>query len=181
MSRTKAPGPIQKTWAQEWRKTPKSGWYAPANRIPPNLKPTRHARALANNRELYGRLIQSRTGHGYTGEFRQRFFPSEPFLCPCGDGSVETREHVLTSCTRYDAHRWILREVSRDVVLSEILGTPKGIEALTVFLDQSGAFTRPTTQISSTPANDPDIDNHPPDLDDNSTIGPDIDDEDHGY
>ncbi|KAH6866136.1 hypothetical protein BKA70DRAFT_1072889, partial [Coprinopsis sp. MPI-PUGE-AT-0042] len=56
---------------------------------------------MASRRELFGRVVQTRTGHGYTGEFRRRFFPNESFMCPCGDGSVETREHILTACNRY--------------------------------------------------------------------------------
>ncbi|KAJ8090653.1 hypothetical protein PM082_018210 [Marasmius tenuissimus] len=41
----------------------------------------------------------------------------------------------------YEPFRHILRKVSKDVALPDILGTPNGIEALSEFLAKSGAFT----------------------------------------
>lgn len=43
---------------------------------------------------------------------------------------------------RYDNFRHILRKASDDICLKEILGTEEGIEALTEFLEESGAFTK---------------------------------------
>jgi ribonuclease HI len=180
-----------KEWKQEWMKAPKQGWYAPADRIPPSLQPTKHAKALSTKRELFGRVVQARTGHGYTGEFRHRFFPTEPIMCPCGDGSIETREHILAACPRYNVWRWKLRNISRDIVLSEILGTPRGIEALSSFLESSGAFSRPETTDAahhSPTIQNPTPNSHPEDEmsehDDSSTVGPEVEDDeedaDHG-
>ncbi|EAU90359.2 hypothetical protein CC1G_09041 [Coprinopsis cinerea okayama7 len=132
----------QKEWTQEWSKAPKHGWFAIADRLPPSLKPTKHSIHLSNDRERFGRLVQARTGHSYTGEFRRRFFPTQPHHCPCGEAATETREHIIIHCKRYEDWRWILREVSQDVALPDILGTKQGIEALAEFLDRSGAFTR---------------------------------------
>ncbi|TDL29573.1 hypothetical protein BD410DRAFT_780020 [Rickenella mellea] len=53
-----------------------------------------------------------------------------------------TREHILRECKRYSAHRHILREASRDIHIPTILGTKKGIAALSDFLQDSGAFTK---------------------------------------
>lgn len=53
----------------------------------------------------------------------------------------QTREHILRECPRYEEHRDILRKSSHDIPLPEILGTPKGIIALTEFLRKTGAFT----------------------------------------
>ena len=44
-------------------------------------------------------------------------------------------------CPIYEPYRHILREVSRDVALPDVLGTTEGIEALTEFITRSGAFT----------------------------------------
>ena len=93
-------------------------------------------------RETFGRTIQCRTGHAYTGEFRRRFFPEKDKACPCGlEFQTRAREHILIDCTLYDKHRIHLQKISRDVFLPTILGTEEGIKALTIYLQQSGAFT----------------------------------------
>ncbi|KAF5314375.1 hypothetical protein D9619_011893 [Psilocybe cf. subviscida] len=128
-------------WIKDWRQSNKQGWFAIADRFQPSLKPTKHAKHLKTRHEVFGRLIQARTGHAYTGKFRRRFFPSEPFRCPCDNQTVETREHIIISCPRYETHWDILRKVSPTIALSEILGTQDGVEALATFLELSGAFT----------------------------------------
>ncbi|KAJ3853055.1 hypothetical protein EV368DRAFT_23101, partial [Lentinula lateritia] len=45
-------------------------------------------------------------------------------------------------CLRYEDSRHILRKASQDICLKDILGTKEGIEALTEFLDEIGAFTK---------------------------------------
>jgi len=42
------------------------------------------------------------TGHAPIGEYRQRFFPHLPTSCPCGKAIVQTREHIVMECNRYD-------------------------------------------------------------------------------
>lgn len=71
----------EKEWRIQWRKDEKTGSFAVADRIPPSLNPTKHATELTSSRELYGRVVQCRTGHAYTGEFRRRFAPGEPTKC----------------------------------------------------------------------------------------------------
>ncbi|KAJ6527368.1 hypothetical protein B0H10DRAFT_2155546 [Mycena sp. CBHHK59/15] len=74
-------------------------------------------------------------------EYYSRFVPSENVNCPCGEAH-QTREHILRVCPRYEDHRHLLRDVSRDISLPEILGTKDGIAALAKFLEESGAFTK---------------------------------------
>ncbi|TDL23410.1 hypothetical protein BD410DRAFT_787235 [Rickenella mellea] len=124
-----------------WRSAPKTGRFAAANRIRPSLKTTPHFQNLEMKREVFGRLVQCRTGHSYTGEYYSKFVPSENVDCPCGE-PYQTREHILRECKRYSAHRHILRETSRDIHIPTILGTKKGIAALSDFLQESGAFTK---------------------------------------
>ncbi|KAJ3862450.1 hypothetical protein EV359DRAFT_12033, partial [Lentinula novae-zelandiae] len=81
------------------------------------------------------------TGHAYAGEYYSQFVPNENVNCPCGE-ELQTREHILRACPRYEDHRHILQKASKDICLKDILGTREGIEALTEFLDESGAFTR---------------------------------------
>lgn len=155
----------QKEWTKEWRASPHQGWFTVADRIPPSLKPTKHALRLANKREIYGRIVQARTGHEYTGEFRRRFAFDEPYTCPCDNTTLETREHILVHCPRFELWRQGLRQASREIVLSEILGSNKGIEALEVFLRRSKAFTRPPDTPRPPPPDDQPLGDQPPAID----------------
>ena len=85
--------------------------------------------------------MQCWTGHGFTGEYYRIHVPHEPDDCPCG-APFQTRQHILQDCPRYEAARHILREASKHINLPTILGTDKGIDALTKFLEQSGTFTK---------------------------------------
>ncbi|KAJ7233047.1 hypothetical protein C8J57DRAFT_1382723 [Mycena rebaudengoi] len=111
-------------WTEKWKKTYPGGRFGPADRIPPAWKPKSHF--TSTKREVYGRLIQCRTGHAFLGEYYTKF----------------TREHVLRECERYEEHRGVLREVSAEISGPDILGTEKGIQALAKFLERCGAFTK---------------------------------------
>ena len=52
------------------------------------------------------RLTQLITNHAPIGECRKRFFPCEAFLYPCNSGVIETREHILLECTRFNKAWW---------------------------------------------------------------------------
>ena len=148
-------------WQQEWKATPKTGRYAIANRLAPSLNPTKHFLDLKGSREVFGRVLQCRTGHNYTGEFRKTFLPTspDPINCICDNSTIESRSHILRECPRYDEHRNILEEVSRYITLPEILGTKPGIQALSEFIKKTGAFTRTGTPIAR--PNPPTIENEP--------------------
>ncbi|KAG1884001.1 hypothetical protein F4604DRAFT_1574888, partial [Suillus subluteus] len=77
-------------------------------------------------REVYGQLVQCRTGHGFIGEYyaTESFVPTESISCPCG-GPRQMREHILRNCSLFTHQRTHLRVVSRSIILSEILGTEK--------------------------------------------------------
>jgi len=157
--RTKAA--TKKIWVREWRNTPKIGRFAIANRLEPSLNPTKHFQNLKENREVFGRLVQCRTGHAYTGEFQQSFLPlsPDPTTCPCDNESPETRNHIIRDCPRYNQHRKILKKASKHIALPVILGSVKGIKALAEFIHKSGAFSRagthPRTAEPPTFANEP--------------------------
>ena len=99
-----------------------------------------------NRREVFGRVVQCRTGHSYIGEFRRSFLPLSPnptsCLCDGSEETTETRNHILCDCPRYALHRNILVKASRPLALSVILGSKKGIAALADFISKSGAFSR---------------------------------------
>ena len=151
-----------KLWLREWDKRPMEGRYAISNRIRPSLKTTLRFRKLDDEREIFGRMVQCRSGHAYTGEFRQQFAPGEPTACPCNNDTLETREHIIIHCQRYERHRDILREAYQELSLPEIFGTPNGIDALCEFLRQSGAFSRTGAVLKMQPQPLPENEPIPP-------------------
>ncbi|GBE87945.1 hypothetical protein SCP_1201710 [Sparassis crispa] len=126
-------------WTAEWKKTAPTGRFASANRLPPQTHPRKPFTDLP--REVFGRLVQCRTGHAFLGEYYAQFVPSETVDCPCG-AHFQTRKHILQDCPRYNNYRHILREASKTIDIPTILGTTAGIAALGCFLQESGALTK---------------------------------------
>jgi len=83
----------------------------------------------------------------------QSFVPlsPDPIACPCDIGIVETRNHILRECPRYNLHRNILFSASNHLTLTELLGTKRGIKALAEFIQMPGAFTRTGTLNANYP------------------------------
>ena len=160
-SRRRAKRSILLLWHQDWKKAPRVGRYAISNRIKPSLNPTHHFLNLKSNRETFGRLIQCRMGHSYTGEFWQSFLPlsPDPSSCPCDNDILETRTHIIRECPRYNHHRKILVKASNSLHLPTLLGTKVGITALSEFLLKSGAFSRTGNTLANPPP--PLLDNEP--------------------
>ncbi|KAK0216728.1 hypothetical protein EDD85DRAFT_781859, partial [Armillaria nabsnona] len=50
--------------------------------------------------------------------------------------------HLIRDCPCYNGYHEGLCKVSRDIYLPDILGMKEGIEALALFLEKSGAFTK---------------------------------------
>ena len=75
------------------------------------------------------------------GQFYYGRIPDEPISCPCKE-AIQARLHILSECPRYEQYRHILRKVSPTISLPTILGTTKGIFALTEFIEKTGAFTK---------------------------------------
>ena len=113
-------------WTKAWKNHPQQGRYAQANRIPPSLRPTPHFENLRDKRELFGRLIQCRTGHGYLGDFYMKADTKLNPACPCGE-PYQTHTHILRDCCLYRDHCHILEKISPFIYPSDILGTHEGI------------------------------------------------------
>lgn len=126
-------------WTDEWKRTAPRGGFGPADRLPPSWKPKRYFQET--KREVFGRVVQCRTGHAFIGEYYSKFVPTETVRCRCGT-AYQTRAHLLRECELYEDHRGILRDFSPQIVLPDVLGTENGIAALAGFLEKSGAFTK---------------------------------------
>jgi ribonuclease HI len=76
--------------------------FRPADGFTPQWKPHKHFKDMP--REVYGRMIQCRTGHAFLGEYYKHFnIPVDDTACPCGK-PLQTRNHVLYDCPLYDKH-----------------------------------------------------------------------------
>ncbi|KAJ7062928.1 hypothetical protein C8F01DRAFT_986196, partial [Mycena amicta] len=109
-------------WTDKWKKTHPTGGFASADRIPPSWKPRPHF--AETKREVYGRVVQCRTGHAFIGEYYA--YLRRGYDVSAGT-RFQTREHILRECELYEDHRHILRDHSTQVVVSDILGTMEGI------------------------------------------------------
>ncbi|KAI6156522.1 hypothetical protein EDD17DRAFT_1489038 [Pisolithus thermaeus] len=128
-------------WTMHWCSTLKANsLFSPADCLLPSLKPHNHF--CESKRAIYRQLIQCQTGHAFTGEYYSSFVPTETTSCPCGE-HIQTREHILTSCPTYKPTRNLLCSASEDLVITDILGMVKGIEALTNFLMKTDVFKKP--------------------------------------
>ena len=130
------------SWTMEWRKQLQCpSAFLQANRFAPALKPQEHFTHTPHN--LYGRLIQSHTGHAFMGEYYNKHVPTEEWSCLCGE-PLQSRNHILTACPTYEDKRQILKKALEDLVTSDILGTKDGIKALISFLHATNAFKKQT-------------------------------------
>ena len=99
-------------------------------------------------RELFGRLTQTLTGHGYTGEYYTKMhIPDASPWCLCStivEAPVfHSRRHVLAHCPRHDSFRPILKDALRNPELDmKDIGDPKPLKSLLHFMHASGAFTK---------------------------------------
>ncbi|QRV77343.1 RNA-directed DNA polymerase from transposon BS [Ceratobasidium sp. AG-Ba] len=127
-------------WFEIWSTREPSGFFAPADRTPPSMKPSKTL--LNTARPIFPRLTQVLTGHAFIGEYYERFVPDEISSCPCGE-HPQTRQHILLDCPNYADFRHLFTTERGDLLsLPEILGTPKGIDKLISFLEHTNAFTK---------------------------------------
>ncbi|KAG5722051.1 hypothetical protein E4T56_gene6338 [Termitomyces sp. T112] len=132
-----------KTWREDWKKKTPTGGFAIANRLEPRWRLREHV--IHTPREVFGRLTQCHTKHAFLGEYFARFVPHEKTGCICGE-RYQTREHVIKTCPQYEGHRYILRKADEHLELGRLLGTKEGLEAMTKFLEKTGAFTKTGTK-----------------------------------
>jgi ribonuclease HI len=127
------------SWREVWNSTVLRGLYAQASMGPPSSRPPPHFYTLP--RRLYGLVTQCRTGHAFIGEYYYSHLPSEDTKCPC-DHHYQTRAHIIQECDLYSEYRPLLRRISPDLSLPDLLSTKKGIRALAQFILKTGAFTK---------------------------------------
>ena len=140
----------QLLWRKQWAKdSPKSGGFALADVVPPSIAPNKVFKNTT--RELFGRVVQTVTSHGYTGEYYQRFVQTESPWCTCtdevSDPTLQTRHHIICECPRYEAFRNILRKNhpnlhAHNFSPRRLFDPHNGLHDLIHFMHKSGAFTK---------------------------------------
>jgi hypothetical protein len=146
-------------WTEKWNRSPHtSKAYRTALTTPPDGKP-HHTFHLANSSDeepqaKFSRLTHSTlyriiTGHAFTGEYTQRFFPQhtpEQIACPCGE-PLQTIEHVLFQCHHFTAARRRHLTVSgRPRSFPQLLENPERARALLRFLEETRACSKPRAE-----------------------------------
>ena len=153
--RHRAKRQVKVTWKQQWHMHQGSGKFQEADVTPPSTSVSPIFRSTP--REVFGRLTQCLTGHGYIGEYYMRVVPSESPWCLCtdevADPTLQTRDHIIFHCPRYDHHRHILRAHLPDFdnpafTFAHLCEKKRGLPALVKFLEKSGAFTKTGHPIS---------------------------------
>src|SRR5258708_396162 len=86
------------------------------------------------------------TGHAFTGKYTQRFFPQhtpDQVACQCGK-PIQTVEHIISHCPLFaTACRRHLLSNGHTRSLQQLLETPKHIQGLLWFLEETRACNKP--------------------------------------
>jgi hypothetical protein len=149
-------------WGEKWRKAPHtSKVYQNAITGPPDGK-THHTFQIHDPKNTPGdeplakfsRLTCSTfyrfiTGHAFTGEYTQRFFPlhtQDQIRCQCG-APLQTVEHVLFHCPQHTAARRRHLTVSgRPRSFPQLLENPERVHSLLRFLEETRACNKPRAE-----------------------------------
>ena len=123
---------------------PSSGYRA-ANKNPPSTKPFEPLCVL--DRKTFSRVIQFKPGHTHTGEYYQRFVPTEETVCKCG-AQLRTRKHILFSCPIHAGHRYLLGN-RKTAWYEHLINDKHGVMKLTNFLKRTKHSTRTTIKQDS--------------------------------
>jgi ribonuclease HI len=138
---------VLKEWRKEWYKMDRTSTFRKNTFLEPTIKPNKVFVQLRNQPELFGRLTQTRTMHGYNAPYFERLnIPYNPD-CECGErlplDPSRMQEHVLHSCYTHREHRHILSAAHRDHSPAILLGSIKGLLATAKYLKMTGAFSHP--------------------------------------
>ena len=103
-------------------------------------------------REIFGRITQIISGHGYLGEYYLNFVHYESLWCPCTDKvsnpTLQTRDHVLYECPSYEAHRHLIDNRS----IFSMINPKDGLQDFIKFLKGTGAITKAGLPLPNPPA-----------------------------
>ena len=70
--------------------------------VPSNIKGGLWLQHFSHSNSLCTRATRAIINHAPIGEYRLRFFPKENFSCPCSLYSIESQQHILYDCSRFN-------------------------------------------------------------------------------
>jgi hypothetical protein len=87
-------------------------------------------------------LSRLRTGHCSLNQYLHRFHHEESPECSCGSGAIETVEHFLIHCPKYDKERskLIMNVGVGGIWIEKLLGYPKFIKLTLDYVKETGRF-----------------------------------------
>jgi ribonuclease HI len=139
-------------WKKLMKNPPPTGTFkriTDLDALPPTNRPNKTFKSLLEKPEIFGRLTQIRTMHGYNPIYYRRFNIDQPLECPAchntfthRDTEIDYLDHVFRVCQTFDEHRNILTKISRDASPYVLLGSDKGLLAVAKFIEKTGAFTK---------------------------------------
>jgi hypothetical protein len=112
----------------------------------PNARYGDHENKAKFSRTTHTTLLRFITGHAFTGEHTQRFYPphtQDDIACPCGE-PLQTIEHILLQCPLYiAARRRHLVANGRPRTLPQLFANSKRVQEVLRFLEETGACAKP--------------------------------------
>ncbi|PCH43364.1 hypothetical protein WOLCODRAFT_35522, partial [Wolfiporia cocos MD-104 SS10] len=129
-------------WKMEWAGHPHTNAAGIALADPPSLHLSSFHRTYTGPRHVHSRIVQLCLGHGHFGDYYHHFVPSESSRCLCDEVTLQTREHVLVDCPRHADACHHLHAASRSLNVCTLLSTPKGLNAIALFLKSTTAFAK---------------------------------------
>ena len=107
--------------------------------IPVRTTPSLAFRSADKN--VYGRITQAATGHGYLGSFYSRFNFDTPSYCSCSDKKFLSRSHTLFMCPE---HADAITKFTQGKTAQELFDFRRQNMNLMWFLQNSSAFKKKT-------------------------------------
>jgi hypothetical protein len=137
---------VTKEWEDAVNNKPYTGAFSKITYNLPDIKPSQTFMNLEKKTEVFGRLTQLRTMHGYNIGYYERFkIPYDP-ECLCNhlippEPITNIRDHIFHNCEAYDEHRHILEKFNRRIDPTRLLSSEKGMAIAAKFIEATGAFT----------------------------------------
>jgi hypothetical protein len=129
-------------WRAEWQRTIRKSMAREVLTDLPSDKLTHFHKNFSRHHATHARINQVILGHGFYGAYYRHHTPGKPQGCPCGEVTIQTREHIIVHCPLYENSRHHLCKVSKDLELPILLGTKTGLNAMASCLVETKAFRK---------------------------------------